>query len=168
VPAGGGERLRGDRRRGRRGGTELEGVAVWSPGSSKCGTRDGTSPSNRPRAAAFGQRQHLADLADATGLTAGFSGALARLRVRQGGHDPGRVAVDLAVMLADGGEMIADLAVLRHQVEPVGAVASDPTRVPLIAGSRDQESSSRTGPVRGPWAQVCGAAELCRHLGMDG
>jgi hypothetical protein len=28
-------------------------------------------------------------------------------------HRPGRVAVDLAVMLADGGEAIADLAVLR-------------------------------------------------------
>ena len=53
----------------------------------------------------------LADLADATGLTAAFGDALAPLRVRQSGHDPGRVAVDLAVMLADGGEAIADLAV---------------------------------------------------------
>jgi hypothetical protein len=44
----------------------------------------------------------LADLADATGLTAAFSDALGPLRVRRSGHDPGRVAVDLAVMLADG------------------------------------------------------------------
>ena len=57
----------------------------------------------------------LADVADTTGLTGGFSDALAVLRQRQSGHDPGRVAVDLAVMLADGGEAIADLAVLRDQ-----------------------------------------------------
>jgi hypothetical protein len=69
----------------------------------------------------------LADVADATGLTGRFGEALAVLRQRQGGHDPGRVAVDLAVMLADGGEAIADLAVLRNQPELFGPVASDPT-----------------------------------------
>lgn len=31
-------------------------------------------------------------------------------RQRQPVHEPGRVAVDLAVMFADGGEAIADLA----------------------------------------------------------
>jgi len=75
----------------------------------------------------------LADLADATGLTAAFSEALAPLRVRQSGHDPGRVAVDLAVMLADGGEAIADLAVLRNQADLFGAVASDPTAWRLLS-----------------------------------
>src|SRR3982751_5250142 len=55
----------------------------------------------------------LADLADATGLSAAFSDALASLQVRRSGYDPGRVAVDLAVMLADGGEAIADLASVR-------------------------------------------------------
>ncbi|MBK3574952.1 hypothetical protein JHN63_14240 [Streptomyces sp. MBT65] len=48
----------------------------------------------------------LADLADATGLTAAYSAALRPLRPRGTGHDPGRVATDLAVMLADGGETI--------------------------------------------------------------
>jgi Transposase DDE domain group 1 len=75
----------------------------------------------------------LVDLADATGLTAAFGDALAPLRVRQSGHDPGRVAVDLAVMLADGGEAIADLAVLRHQADLFGAVASDPTAWRLLS-----------------------------------
>jgi hypothetical protein len=42
----------------------------------------------------------LADVADATGLTGAFSDALAGSRIRQSGHDPGRVAVDLALMLA--------------------------------------------------------------------
>jgi hypothetical protein len=60
-------------------------------------------------------------------LTGGFGEALGVLRQRQGGHDPGRVAVDLAVMIADGGEAIADLAVLRDQAELFGPVAPDPT-----------------------------------------
>jgi hypothetical protein len=69
----------------------------------------------------------LADVADVTGLTGAFSDALAGLRQRRAGHDPGRVAVDLAVMIAGGGEAIADLAVLRDQADLFGKVASDPT-----------------------------------------
>jgi hypothetical protein len=69
----------------------------------------------------------LADLAEASGLTAEFSDALASLRRRRGGHDPGRVLVDVAVMLADGGEAISDLAVLRDQPELFGSVASTAT-----------------------------------------
>src|SRR4051812_50015181 len=69
----------------------------------------------------------LADLADATGLTAAFGDALAPLRARRSGHDPGRVAVDLAVMLADGGEAVAGLAVLRNQAGLFGGVGSHPT-----------------------------------------
>src|SRR3954451_20902792 len=42
-------------------------------------------------------------------------------------HDRGRVLVDLAVMIADGGEAIADIDVLRHQDEVFGRVASDTT-----------------------------------------
>ncbi|MEH1017926.1 IS1380 family transposase [Micromonospora sp. CPCC 206060] len=75
----------------------------------------------------------LADLADVTGLTSAFSLVLARLRQRRGGHDPGRIAVDLAVMLADGGETIADLAVLRDQSALFGLVASDPTAWRLLS-----------------------------------
>jgi hypothetical protein len=69
----------------------------------------------------------LADLAEVTGLRREFSGALAPLRQRRGGHDPGRVLVDLAVMLADGGEAISDLAVLRDQPGLFGPVASTAT-----------------------------------------
>lgn len=61
-----------------------------------------------------------ADLADATGLIAGYSTALRPLRPRGTGYDPGRIATDLAVMLADGGEAIADLAVLRDQAGVFG------------------------------------------------
>src|SRR5215510_408146 len=44
----------------------------------------------------------LTDIAEVTGLTGGFSDALAVAGRRAGGHDRGRVAVDLATMLADG------------------------------------------------------------------
>jgi hypothetical protein len=75
----------------------------------------------------------LADLADTTGLTSAFSQALAGMRQRRRGLDPGRIAVDLAVMLADGGEAIADLAVLRDQAALFGPVASDPTAWRLLS-----------------------------------
>jgi Transposase DDE domain group 1 len=69
----------------------------------------------------------LTDLADATGLMDAMSGALMPLRQRASGHDPGRVALDVAVMLADGGEAISDLAVLRGQEDLFGPVASKAT-----------------------------------------
>ncbi|OIJ87351.1 IS1380 family transposase [Streptomyces colonosanans] len=75
----------------------------------------------------------LADLADATGLTGAYSVALHPLRPRGTGHDPGRIMTDLAVMLADGGEAITDLAVLRDQGEVFGPVASTPTAWRLLA-----------------------------------
>ncbi|MFE3214742.1 IS1380 family transposase [Streptomyces antimycoticus] len=75
----------------------------------------------------------LADFADATGLAGTFTDALRRLRPRGTGYDPGRIAVDLAVMLADGGEAIADLALLRDQHEVFGPVASTPTAWRLLA-----------------------------------
>ena len=69
----------------------------------------------------------LAQLADRTGLTQALSRALARMRERRAGHDPGRVVRDLAVMLADGGDCLADLAAVRDQEPLFGAVASDAT-----------------------------------------
>lgn len=69
----------------------------------------------------------LADVADAAGVSAALSDALAGLRERRSGHDPGRVLTDVAVMLADGGEAISDLAVLRDQPDVFGTVASTAT-----------------------------------------
>jgi hypothetical protein len=74
----------------------------------------------------------LTDIADVTGLTGGFSDALAVAGRRAGGHDRGRVAVDIATMLADGGEAITDLAVLRGVPELFGPVASDATAWRLL------------------------------------
>jgi len=46
----------------------------------------------------------LRELAERSGLRAEYSGVLDGLRRRGGGHDPGQVLVDVAVVLADGGE----------------------------------------------------------------
>jgi hypothetical protein len=57
-----------------------------------------------------------------------------RLTLRQHtSSTPRRIAVDVAVMLADGGEAIADLAVLPDQSALFGPVASDPTASRLLA-----------------------------------
>ena len=64
-------------------------------------------------------------LADQVGLTAGLSAALAR-RGFTPVHDRGQVLVDVATVLAAGGEAIGDIDTLRHQ--PLwGRVASPPT-----------------------------------------
>jgi hypothetical protein len=69
----------------------------------------------------------LSDLADETGLRGGLSRAMAATKQRRRGHDRGQVLVDLAVMIADGGDAISDLAVLRNQPDLFGEVASTPT-----------------------------------------
>jgi hypothetical protein len=65
-------------------------------------------------------------IADRTGLTTGLSQALAR-RGFEPVHDRGRVLADTAVMIADGGRVMSDLATLRDQAEVFGPVASDST-----------------------------------------
>ena len=69
----------------------------------------------------------LAEAADRVGLTDALSRALEPMRERRGRHDPGRVVRDLAVMLADGGDCLADLRAVRDQQVLFGPVASDAT-----------------------------------------
>ena len=100
----------------------------------------------------------LTDLADRTGLSGGFVDALGLGRVRRAVHEPGRVAVDLAVLLADGGETIADLAVLRQQPGLFGPVASDPTAWRVLDGI-DEAALARLRAARAAarelaWAQL--------------
>ncbi len=74
----------------------------------------------------------LAQVADKTGLTRALCRELVGLRQRRGGHDPGRVVRDLAVMLADGGDCLGDLRAVRDQAPLFGAVASDATAFRVI------------------------------------
>ena len=69
----------------------------------------------------------LSGLADRVGLTGSLSQAMAGVRKRRSRHDPGRTLSYLAVMLADGGDCLADLRALRDQPTLFGDVASDAT-----------------------------------------
>lgn len=69
----------------------------------------------------------LVELSDRLGLTAALSGAMAPSRERSSAHDPGVVLRDLAVAVADGGDHVSDLGVLRGQEALFGAVASEST-----------------------------------------
>jgi hypothetical protein len=99
----------------------------------------------------------LAELADGVGLTAGLSAAMTHTRRRRSAHDPGVVLCHLAVMLADGGDCLADIAGLRQQPDLFGGVASDPTvwragRRPHIATARCERQSAMTRTVE---PEVC-------------
>ena len=74
----------------------------------------------------------LSRVADKTGLTRALSRELAGLKQRQSGHDLGRVVRDLAVMLAGGGDCLADLGAVRDQEALFGTVASGSTAFRVI------------------------------------
>jgi hypothetical protein len=69
----------------------------------------------------------LGDLADRAGLTSAYSAAVPWAGERAPGHDRGRLLAQVAVMLAGGGQCVADMAALRDQPELFGEVASAPT-----------------------------------------
>jgi hypothetical protein len=74
----------------------------------------------------------LAQVADKSGLTRALSAELGGLQCRSGSHDRGRVIRDLAVMLADGGDCLADLRAVRDQAVLFGEVASGSTAFRVI------------------------------------
>jgi len=93
----------------------------------------------------------LGGLAERVGLTGWLDEELAAvggIRRRSGGHRPGRVLTDLAVVIADGGEAIADISVLADQPGVHGSVASPAT---CCARSRSGATPGWTGwPGVGP------------------
>ena len=74
----------------------------------------------------------LAGTADRIGLTTALCEAMAPTRQRASAHDPGVVLRDLVVMLADGGDCLADIGALRDQAGLFGGVASDSTAFRVI------------------------------------
>ena len=74
----------------------------------------------------------LAQVADKTGLTRALSAALGEPGLRAGSHDRGRVIRDLAVMLADGGDCLADLGAVSDQAALFGPTASTSTAFRVI------------------------------------
>jgi hypothetical protein len=99
--------------------------------------RDGLVDKLVVRADGKGQVGHagsalLVGVADRVGLTRALLAAMAPTRQRRSAHDPGVVLRDLAVMLADGGECLADLGAQRDQPDLYGHVASDSTAFRVI------------------------------------
>ena len=92
----------------------------------------------------------LSGLCDKLGLTQGLTTAL-RVHSRKVRHEPGRVARDLAVLLADGGDCLSDLGALRDQEALFGPVASDATAYrclerldeEMLAGVRGARAAAR-------------------------
>ena len=112
-------------------------------------------------------------LADRTGLTNELSKSMAR-RSFVPVHDRGRVLADVAVMLADGGEAIADIEVLRHQAGVLGPVASPPTvwrtLDEVTPGRLKKIATARARVRRHVWAQIIerhGAIPASRVAGTD-
>ena len=102
----------------------------------------------------------LAEVAEFVGLTSALSEALEPTVRRKRRHDPGRVLLDMALTLADGGDCLSDLAVLRDQPALFGAVASTPTASRVV----DSVDAERLGAIRAARAKaraVAWAAGLC-------
>ena len=98
----------------------------------------------------------LCDLADRLGLSDGLSAALAPTKKRRRGHDRGRVALDLAVALADGATAISDLRTLSGQPALFGEVASVPTAWRTLdaidAATLERIAAARAAARRRAWA----------------
>jgi hypothetical protein len=109
-------------------------------------------------------------LADRTGLTGELSKAMVRGSFVPL-HDRGRVLADVAVMLADGGEAIADIDVLRHQAGVLGPVASPPTvwrtLDEVTTGRLRRIQTARARVRRHVWGQFPHGVPASRVAGTD-
>ena len=100
----------------------------------------------------------LRELADRLGLTRALGWQQAGGRCR---HPDAAVLRDLAVMLADGGDCLSDLAALRDQPELFGPVASTPTAWRVLERvAQDPDGLAGCAPLqahargRGPLAAI--------------
>ena len=108
----------------------------------------------------------LADLAERSGLEGALSTALRSMRQRRRRHEPGSVLVDLAVTLADGGDCLSDLQVLRNQPGLFGEVASQTTAWRVVEAieqsvlERVQRARARARARVWKWGAAPGRATL--------
>jgi len=99
----------------------------------------------------------LAETADAAGLTAGLSTAMAAVPRRR--HDPGRTLAQMILALTDSATCLSDMATVRGQPAMFGPVASEatvwrtfdqvgPVEMRGIATARAGARGRRVRPVR--------------------
>ena len=99
----------------------------------------------------------------------GSARALAVTRERRSAHDPGRVLCDLAVMAADGGRCVSDLAALAGQPALFGEVASVSTgrRVLLSIGEDELDRIRQARAQARERAWAAGAAPARTVIDFD-
>lgn len=109
------------------------------------------------------------ELAARLGLERELSRALAHLFVRRPRHDPGRVVVDLAAMLIDGGDCVSDLGALADQPDLFGRVASHSTASRLLYALGEEELAAIRAARRAAraWAWAAGARPETIRLDFD-
>jgi hypothetical protein len=84
----------------------------------------------------------LPELGARLGLERELSRGLRHLFSRRPLHDPGRLVIDLAAMLIDGGDCVSDLGVLAEQPHLFGLVASQSTASRLLHALGEQERAA--------------------------
>jgi hypothetical protein len=98
----------------------------------------------------------VSELAARLGLDRELSGVLAHLFRRRPQHDPGRVLVDLATTVVDGGDCVSDLGALAEQSDLFGSVASHSTVTRLLHALGERElaaiRSARRAARERAWA----------------
>ncbi len=109
----------------------------------------------------------LVGLADRVGLTGALAEAMGGLRRRRSRHDPGRTLLDLAVVLADGGDCLADLSALRDQPSLFGDVCSDATAWRALAALDGERLAAVRRARATARAQVWQLAGAPRRLVLD-
>jgi DDE family transposase len=100
----------------------------------------------------------LVGVADRVGLTEALGEAMRGVRERASRHCPGRALRDVAVMLADGGDALCDVRVLRDEPALFGPVCSDATAWRAIAAvdaaRLDAIRHARASARERVWAQA--------------
>ena len=109
----------------------------------------------------------LVGVADRVGLTGALGAAMSGARERASRHCPGRALRDLAVMLADGGDALCDVRVLRDEPALFGPVASDATAWRAIAAVDYERLDALRRARAEARARVWGMAGAPRRVVLD-
>jgi hypothetical protein len=111
----------------------------------------------------------VGELAARLGLEREISRGLGHLSRRRPLHDRGRVVVDLATMLVDGGDCVSDLGALAEQPALFGPVASQATASRLLhaLGAQEREAIRAARRVARERAWQLGARPATVTLDFD-